>query len=166
VQHLVGQKLPNVELQSSGGGFVNPAKVPGRAIYFMYPYTGKAGHPDPENWDHIAGAHGSTPQALAYAKLFDAFAELNVKIFGVSLLASEWQADFSVLHTLPFALLSDHNGMFSGALALPRFATGAQEFLSRLTLIANDGIVIQVRFPVSAPQGDANACFTILREQK
>ncbi len=166
MQHLVDQKLPNVELQFSGGGFVNPSLVAGRAIYFMYPYTGKTGHFDPENWDHIAGAHGSTPQALAYAKCFAEFEKLDVQIFGVSLSSPQWQADFSDLHKLPFALLSDHSGLFSSALSLPRFETGGQEFLTRLTLTVCDGVIKLVRFPVSPPQDDANACLTYWRESK
>jgi peroxiredoxin len=165
VQHLVGQKLPDVDLQSSGGSFVNPAKVAGRAVYFVYPYTGKAGHPDPENWDHIAGAHGSTPQAIAYAKAMDEFVALNANVFGVSLLSPEWQADFSKLHNLPYSLLSDLEGTFSKQLALPRFVTGGREYLSRISLIVNDGIITNVRFPVSPPQDDAKACLDILRSQ-
>jgi peroxiredoxin len=166
VQHLVGQKLPNVNLSSSAGGFVNPTHVAGRAVYFNYPYTGKAGHPDPENWDQILGAHGSTPQALAYAKAIDAFSELSVKVFGVSLLTAAWQFDFFTLHKLPYALLSDHDEKFSKALSLPRFATGGQDYLSRLTLVVNSGSITHVRFPVSAPHDDANACLSILREAK
>ena len=166
MQHLVGQKLPDVELPSSAGGFVNPSHVAGWAVYFFYPYTGKAGHPDPENWDQIAGAHGSTPQALAYARDYVEFLKLDVRPFGVSLLSSQWQLDFSDLHKLPFAFLSDHAGLFSGALCLPRFETGGQEFLTRLTLIVGDGVIKAVRFPVAPPDDDARACLTLLRELK
>ncbi len=160
----MGQPLPDVALASTQGGVVNSAHVAGRAVYFIYTYTGKVGHPDPENWDHIAGAHGSTPQALAYAKTNDAFAKLNVKIFGVSLLSQEWQADFAALHRLPYPLLSDFEGHFSSTLSLPRFKTGGEEFLTRLTIIARDGIVSHIRFPVSSAQDDAQASLDILRE--
>ena len=47
----------------------NPARIQGPAVIFCYPFTGRPGYPNPPNWDHITGAHGSTPQAIAYSEL-------------------------------------------------------------------------------------------------
>ena len=129
---LIGQALPDVQLPSSSGGFVNPKFVKGRAVYFYYPYTGRPGVPNPRGWDDIAGAHGSTPQALGYAAQFEAFQNLGVRVFGVSLLAPEWITDFAERNLLPYELLSDEGARFSQALQLPRFTIDGVDYLTRL----------------------------------
>jgi peroxiredoxin len=156
VLHLVGCSLPDIELPASGGGTVGPLREEGWAVYFVYPYTGRAGYADPLNWDHIPGAHGSTQQALAYSNTYAHFQMQNVKIFGVSLQALEWQIEFVQRNRLVYPLLSDHLSQLSYSLKLPRFETGGMEFLSRLTLIVKDGVVQFVRFPVLVPADDAD----------
>ncbi len=155
MQHLIGQTLPDVELPSSSGGQVNPRQVKGRAVYFCYPYTGRPGVPNPRGWDDIAGAHGSTPQALAYAAQFERFRGLDISIFGVSLLAPDWIAEFAQRNMLPYELLSDEAARFSQALQLPHFAIDGIDYLMRLTLFAMDGIITRVVFPVVDPEKDA-----------
>lgn len=155
MQHLIGRVLPDVELPSSSGGFVSPKQVKGRAVYFFYPYTGRPGLPNPRGWDDIVGAHGSTPQALGYAAQFHVFRDLDVSIFGVSLLSQEWIADFVLRNLLPFELLSDDAGRFSQTLKLPRFSIDGVDYLTRLTMIATGGIISHVAFPVADPEKDA-----------
>ncbi len=165
LQHLIGQAVPDVALDSTQGEVVNPSYVAGRVVYFIYPYTGKAGTADPENWDTIPGAHGSTPQALSFASMHDEFLKMQIRIFGVSLLSPQWQSDFAEFHHLPYALLSDAQGSFSQALCLPRFRTGGQDYLMRLTLLVVDSTICHVRFPVARPEEDANDCLKWLSEQ-
>ncbi len=165
MHHLIGQRVPDVALASTQGGVVNPVHVAGRAAYFIYPYTGKAGIADPENWDTIPGAHGSTPQALSYALAHDEFSNMEIKIFGVSLLSPQWQLDFAELHHLPYALLSDAQSQFSQALSLPRFHTGRREYLTRLTMLVIDSIICHVQYPVATPEQDASDCLKWFREQ-
>ncbi len=155
MQYLIGQALPDVELLSSSGGHVSPRHVRGRAIYFCYPYTGRSGVPNPRGWDDIAGAHGSTPQALGYMAQYNKFQNLGVNVFGVSLLAPDWIADFAERNMLPYELLSDEAAGFSQALQLPHFAIDGVDYLQRLSLIAVDGIITHVVFPVVDPEKDA-----------
>ena len=55
--HLPGRPLPRLSLPSTSGGRVE-LDAPGRAIYFVYPRTGRPGQPVPEGWNDIPGARG------------------------------------------------------------------------------------------------------------
>lgn len=155
MQHLVGRKMPNADLEATSGSPVNLAKLLGPAVIFCYPFTGRPGHADPLNWDHIPGAHGSTPQALAYSEAYGHFRRLGVKLFGLSLLTTEWQREFVARHGLTFRLLSDHSRAFSSRLGLPLFETGGVAYLQRLTFITHDGTIQALRYPVAVPENDA-----------
>ena len=155
MQHLVGRRMPNVELEATSGSPVNPSKIISAAVMFCYPYTGRPGYADPPNWDHIPGAHGSTPQALAYSEAYGHFRRLGVKLFGLSLLTTEWQKEFVARNGLTFRLLSDHDMAFQSRLGLPMFETGGELYLQRLTFILHDGIISSVRFPIPEPERDA-----------
>jgi peroxiredoxin len=155
MRHLVGRSLPDVDLEPSSGSPVNPARTQGTAVYFCYPYTGRPGHPDPPHWDRIPGAHGSTPQALAYSKAYGDFRRLGVKLYGVSLQDTEWQREFVKRVGLSFRLLSDSERIFSMKLGLPLFETGGVAYLQRTTIIAKDGAISHVVWPVEEPELDA-----------
>jgi peroxiredoxin len=155
MQHLVGRRMPNVDLEPTSGSPVNPGRIAGPAVIFCYPYTGRPGYADPPNWDHIPGAHGSTPQALAYSEAYGIFRRLGVKLFGLSLQDREWQRDFVARNSLGFRLLSDETRAFSGRLGLPLFETGGSAYLQRITLISVDGIITALRYPVPDPARDA-----------
>jgi len=153
----VGHALPDVELPATNGETINPRRLKGEILIFCYPWTGRPGLPDPPGWDHIPGAHGSTPQARAYGMLHSRFALHQVRIFGLSLQSTEYQQEFATRCALPFAFLSDARRRFSDELALPEFDTGSVSYLSRLTLFAGDGVIRHLRYPVPDPAGDAQA---------
>ncbi len=155
MQRLVGRKLPDVALPSTGGIVEMPARMQGCTVIFCYPWTGRPGHPNPPGWDEVPGAHGSTPQALAYSSAHRQFHARGAVVYGVSLQGTEWQSDFATRCGLPFPLLSDAARQFSRALGLPTFETGGQDYLVRLTLIARDGVIAGVRYPVPSPGRDA-----------
>jgi peroxiredoxin len=155
MQHLAGRAMPDIALEATSGSPVSPARISGTAVVFCYPFTGRPGYPDPQNWDHIPGAHGSTAQALAYSAAYGQFRRLGVTLFGLSLLDPEWQRDFVSRNKLTFRLLSDHGRAFQSSLGLPMFETGGELYLQRLTFILNDGIITAVRFPIADPEQDA-----------
>jgi peroxiredoxin len=159
---LIGRLLPDVWLPSTFGTTVNPCAVKGRAIYFCYPYTGKPQVPDPENWDHIKGAHGSTPQALGFAKLHDKFTAHGVSVFGLSVLSADWNLEFATRNSIPFELLSDEQGYFSHALSLPRFWAGDRQFLARISLICNNAMIETVIYPIENPAANAADCLNAM----
>jgi peroxiredoxin len=159
---LFGRRLPNRDLEATDGSRIDPGGLVGKAVIFCYPWTGRPRLPNPPDWDTIPGAHGSTPQAQAYAALFERFAALETHIFGLSLQSSDYQREFALRCGLPFALLSDAEGAFSRALALPVFETGGITYLRRLTMIARNGIVSDIRYPVPDPAGDAASVLDLL----
>lgn len=163
--HLVGRRLPNVDLEPTSGSPLNPAKLIGPAVIFCYPYTGRPGYGDPPNWDHIPGAHGSTPQALGYSEAYGQFRRLGVKLFGLSLQETEWQRDFVNRNGLTFRLLSDAPRGFSGRLGMPLFETGGKQYLQRFTFIAHDGVITYLRYPVPDPKNDALETLAILQSR-
>ncbi len=55
---------------------------------------------------------------------------------------------------LPFAVLSDVNYEFQKALNLPTFETAGMQLLKRITLIARDGVVKDVHYPVFPSDSD------------
>ena len=78
-----------------------------------------------------------------------------MRIFGLSRQRTDYQRELIARLTLPFPILSDAGGDFSGALALPSFATGGEIYLKRLTLLIEDGPIERVFYPVPDPAGHA-----------
>jgi peroxiredoxin len=152
---LIGRRLPSIALASTDGTVVYPAALTGSNVFFCYPYTGRPGVPDPPGWDDIPGAHGSTPQALAYSALHDGFDRIGARAFGVSFDDHEWQKEFAQRNALRVPLLSDAAGRFAAALELQTFRAGAREFLQRVTLIASDGRITAMRSRIADPAADA-----------
>jgi peroxiredoxin len=162
LQHLIGRPLPAAALPSTVGGSVDPARLPGRAVLFFYPYSGRPGVPDPPGWDTIPGAHGSTPQAQAYSRLYHEFLNRDVKLFGISLQDREWQLEFATRLGLAYPLLSDREQHLSAALGLPVFQAGEGTYLSRLTLIVGEARIAALRYPIADPEADAAAVLALL----
>jgi peroxiredoxin len=130
-------------------------ELPGRSVLIVYPWTGRPRHPNPPNWDNIEGAHGSTPELEGFRDLAANFAALDVALFGLSNQATDWQREMAIRLRLPFPILSDAEGRFGSALALPSFATGGESYLKRLTLIVSSGVIKHVFFPVPDPTSHA-----------
>jgi peroxiredoxin len=160
---VVGASLPDIALPSTQGTPVTLASVKGTSVLFIYPYTGRPGHPNPLGWDDIPGAHGSTPQALCFSKSYDEFQTLHVKVFGLSFATHEWQQDFASRNNLRYALLSDHGRTFAAALNLSTFKAGGENYLTRRCFIIRDGVVIHDIFPVTSPAENAHDVLRILK---
>ena len=152
VANLIGISLPNITLPSTDG---TPPEFQSRTVLFFYPYTGILTHPDPENWDNIPGAHGSTPQALAFSAAYTEFQKLNVNIYGVSFQTTAWQQEFVARNKLTFALLSDTERKLSSALQLETFKAGAEDYLVRRTIIVSNGVITHDFHPVPHPEQNA-----------
>lgn len=155
--HLVaGTRLPAIALPSSAGIAIDLSRLEGRAIVFVYPFTGTPGETNPRGWDDIPGAHGSTPEAQGFRDLMPMFASKAIKVFGLSAQPSADQEAFARRESLTFPLLSDAGYRFADALRLPRFETGGATYLQRLTLILRDGILERCIYPVHPPHTHAN----------
>lgn len=155
--HLTaGLRLPDLPLRATSGADVRLSEVPGRAVVFIYPWTGQPGLTNPPGWDDILGAHGSTPQAEGFAALHTQFRDASVAVFGLSSQEPAWQSEFANRLGLPFPLLSDASFAFARALNLPTFKAGDQIFLRRLTLILEDGVITSAIYPVHPPHTHAS----------
>lgn len=151
-RHLsAGRALPDLPLVSTEGGVINLSSVPGLAIVFVYPWTGRPGLANPPRWDDIPGAHGSTPEAEGFRDLHAKFLAHGAKVYGISTQASDHQREFALRVKLPFPLLSDSAMLFAEALQLPRFETGGVTYLKRLTIVAHAGRIEKVFYPVHPP---------------
>ena len=147
--------LPGVVLEATTGAKVDLSVIAGWVVVFCYPWTGRPGLPNPPNWDDIAGAHGSTPQAEGYRDRFAEFSKRGVRVFGLSLQNTSFQKEFALRAELPFELLSDEARCFSRALGLETFTTGGIDYLKRVTLIARDGEIVLKREVIDEPSQDA-----------
>jgi len=152
-----GTRLPAIALASTRGGAVDLSKLGGRAVVFVYPYTGRPGVPDPPGWDDIPGAHGSTPQAQGFRDLAAEFRQGGWDVFGLSGQSTAWQGEASARLGLPFALLSDEGFGFADAMGLARFWAGDRQFLARVTLLIQNGILADTFQPALDPAGHARA---------
>lgn len=70
--------------------------------------------------------------------------------------SSEYQREAKERLHLPFELLSDSNLEFKEALDLPTFKALDMELYKRITLIARDGIIEKVFYPVFPPSSNAD----------
>jgi peroxiredoxin len=162
-RHLVaGLTLPDSPLPGTDGSIVSPARVTRKTVLYVYPFTGRPGVSDPPGWDDIPGAHGSTPQAEGFRDHYAAFQRLGVAVYGISGQSTAYQKEFSERVRLPFALLSDERFALQTALSLPVFQAGAENYLTRLTMIIEDGRIVRTLYPVPSPATHAADVLTLL----
>lgn len=155
-RHLLGEKMPHVELSSTDGSMVKLGALNGTTVIFIYPMTGRPDQDLPENWDMIPGARGCTPQACAFRDLADELHQTGINnVFGLSSQTSTYQREAAARLHLPFQLLSDVDGKLRQALGLPFMKVDGKMLLKRLTLIVHDAKIVQVFYPVFPPDQSA-----------
>jgi peroxiredoxin len=163
-RHLEGHALPDLSLPATDGADVNLAVLNGRTVVYIYPRTGRPGQPLPTGWDAIPGARGCTPQSCGFR---DHFAELKAlrvaHLFGLSTQDTDYQREAVTRLHLPFPLLSDAKLAFTRALRLPTFAVDGMTLLRRLALVADDGVIAKVFYPVFPPDASAAEVLAWLR---
>ena len=153
--HLAGSRFPDVALAATTGARISVASLDGRAVVYAYTWTGRHGLASPPAWDEIPGAHGSTPESEGFRDLYPAFRARFTEVLGLSTQDEEHQREFAGRLALPFALLSDARLALARALRLPTFTTGGVTYLKRLTMVACDGVIERVFYPVHPPDRHA-----------
>jgi peroxiredoxin len=163
-RHLFGAPVADVLLPSTAGGDVSLAKLPGRAVLFIYPMTGTPGVALPDGWDGIPGARGCTPHACAFR---DLHAELKGAgasvVFGLSTQSLREQQDTVARLHLPFPLLSDAELGLARAMTLPTMVVADKTMIKRLAMIIDDGTIAHVFYPVFPPDRNAGDVLAWLR---
>jgi peroxiredoxin len=165
-RHLVpGLLLPDIALASTRGGTMSLARQEGRAVLYVYTWTGRPGAANPTGWDNIPGAHGSTPESEGFRDLYGQFSALATEVFGLSAQTTAYQQEFAARLDLPFALLSDRDLALQRALSLPTFEAGRDTYLKRLTLLIRDGAIERTIYPVQQPDRHAAEVLAWLKSE-
>jgi len=164
--HLVGARVPPIELPSTDGARVRLDRVatPFTVIY-AYPRTGVPDKDAPLGWDAIPGARGCTPQNCAFRDHHAELSALGASIFGLSTQDTAYQREMATRLHLPYPVLSDARLELTRALALPTFVYGEWTLLKRFSLVLRDGVVEHVIYPVFPSNSDAPAVTCWLRER-
>jgi len=153
--HLPGTRIPSVPLTATTGEIVNLGALPGTVVAYVYPMIGRPDSQPLLGWNEIPGARGCTPQSCAFR---DHHAELNslgARVFGVSAQPLEDQKEAKVRLGLPFELLNDSRFALAEAMRLPTFEYVKSVFLKRITIVAMNGIIWKVFYPVFPPHRNA-----------
>lgn len=154
--HLPGMRLPAVGLPATDGSTVDLSALgPGRTVLYVYPKTGRPGVDPPPEWDTIPGARGCTPEACGFRDHYDGLRQAGAGVHGLSTQTTGYQREAVDRLGLPFAMLADPELAVGRALGLPTFVAGGVTFYRRLTVIARDGVIEHVFYPVFPPDAHA-----------
>ena len=155
--HLTGMKLPSLALASTRGRRVDLSTLTGTTVVYIYPRTGRPDQEVPTGWNVIPGARGCTPQSCAFRDRYQELKALGVsELFGLSTQETAYQQEAAERLHLPFEILSDGKLEFAQALRLPMFEIDGMRLIKRITLIARDGRIEKVFYPVFPPDRNAD----------
>jgi peroxiredoxin len=152
--HLKGMKLPKVLLPATNGTTINPGLIQGRLVIYCYPMTGQPNVPLPDGWDHIPGARGCTPQSCSFRDHYEELQAAGAQVIGLSTQRTDYQKEMADRLHLPFPVVSDNQLAFQKALNLPTFVAANMTLLKRVTLIANNGVIEAVHYPIFPSDSD------------
>jgi len=153
--HLSGLGLPDVALNTTDGNSVNFSRLDGLVVIFIYPRTGQPDVPLPDGWAQIPGAMGCTPQTCSFRDHYAELTGLHAQVFGLSTQDTAYQQEAAQRLELPYPLVSDENLQFIHALSLPTMQAAGMILGKRVTLIARDGRIDKVFYPVFPPGDNA-----------
>jgi peroxiredoxin len=163
-RHLVGMRLPDLELPSTRNRRVNLSKVTARrVVVYAYPMTGRPGVTLPAGWDDIPGARGCTLETCGFRDHHADLGKLQTEVFGVSVQTTEYQQEMVTRLKVPFEVLSDADMALVRALKLPTFTAGGMTLIKRLTLVASGGRIEHVFYPVFPPDKHAEEVIAWLK---
>ena len=166
-RHLAGMKMPDIALPATDGTKVSLAWLPGRAVVYIYPRTGRPGQDLPTGWDAIPGARGCTPQSCAFRDHFAELTALGVThLYGLSTQDTAYQREAADRLHLPFPLLSDSELKLARALTLPTFAVDGMTLIKRMALVIDDGTIAHVFYPVFPPDRNADEVMAWLQAER
>lgn len=163
--HLSGRRLPALALARTDGGIVDPSRLEGRWVIYVYPMTGTPGVPLPDGWNAIAGARGCTPQSCGFRDHHAELTALGTGVYGLSTQDSATQREARQRLHLPFELLSDAGLALARTLGLPTFEAGGATRYKRLTIVARNARIETVFYPVFPPDRSAAEVVSWLRRQ-
>jgi len=162
--HLAGMTLPPIGLPSTRGRVVDLSRLAGTAVLYIYPRTGRPDQELPTGWNAIPGARGCTPQSCAFRDHYEELRRAGAAhVYGISTQDTAYQREAVERLHLPFELLSDAGLDLAKALNLPTFEVDGMKLIRRLTLIARDGAIRKVFYPVFPPDQNAELVLSWFR---
>jgi peroxiredoxin len=157
--HLAGLELPDLELESSQG----PVNVRDIDVLYVYPRTGLPGVPSLPGWDETPGARGCTPQSCGFRDAHGELRALGKRVAGLSTQPLEDQVEFAERNGMPFPVIADPGLELGAVLRLPTFEIEGHVLYKRLALVAGDGRIAKVFYPVFPPDENAADVLAWLR---
>ena len=164
--HLMGMRLPNIFLMATNGQNIDVGATKGWLVIYCYPRTGRPNAALPEGWDQIPGARGCTPQSCSFRDHYQELQALGAEVVGLSVQDTGYQQEMVDRLHLPFPVVSDVNYQFQKALNMPTFVAAGMTLLKRVTLIAQDGVIKAVHYPIFPSDSDPAWVIDYLKQQK
>jgi peroxiredoxin len=153
--HLLGQMLPQLTLDSSRGHVSLRALSMNRLVLYVYPRTGHPDRPAGADWDAIPGARGCTPQSCAFRDHAAELAELDAAVAGLSAQPLAEQVEFAERNHIPYPVIADPERKLGAALRLPTFEFEGLTLYKRVTLVVEACAISKVFYPVFPPDRNA-----------
>jgi peroxiredoxin len=163
--HLRGARIPSLLLDSSAGPLDLADLAAERLALYVYPRAGRPGRPSLPGWDEIPGARGCTPQSCAFRDHETELRELGARVAGLSAQILEDQVEFAERNHITYPVIADPQLLLRQALALPTFEVAGQTLYKRLALVAEQGEIVKVFYPVFPPDRNAADVVAWLRER-
>lgn len=160
--HLPGRELPHLLLPSSQG----EVDLASFGVLYVYPRTGKPGEPSLPGWDAIPGARGCTPQSCGFRDHADELARHGLTVAGLSAQTLDDQVEFAGREHIPYPVIADPELRVRDALDLPTFEVAGYTLYRRLALVAEEGRIAKVFYPVFPPDRSAVEVLSWLRERE
>lgn len=141
---LIGKRLQSIVLPSTNSGEINLGVSDStRRVLFIYPRTGDPNRPEGPEWAAIPGAKGCTAEACSFRDLQQDFAALGWQIAGCSTQSTSYQKEAAARLHLPYPLLSDSGLRLREMLNLETFTFEGTELYRRVTVLIEDGRVVE-----------------------
>ena len=146
--HLPGRELPSLTLESTQGSVDLAELAAERLVLYVYPRTGVPGVPSPDGWDAFPGARGCTPQSCGFRDHVAELQAFGARVAGLSAQTLPEQAEFAERTHIPYAVIADPELLLRRALDLPAFEIAGMTLYKRLALVADEGTIVKVFYPV------------------
>jgi peroxiredoxin len=153
--HLPGRAIPTLVLESSQGPLDLGELTRERGVLYVYPRSGKPGVPLLPGWDEFPGARGCTPQSCAFRDHASELEAFGARVAGLSAQTLDDQVEFAERNHMPFPVIADPELALRDVLGLPTFEFAGLTLYKRLALVAENGVIVKVFYPVFPPDRNA-----------
>jgi peroxiredoxin len=161
--HLEGKLVPPLFLETTDGELNLAAAARELLVLYVYPRTGRPGIEPPAGWDETPGARGCTPQSCGFRDHGAELRELGATVIGLSAQTIDEQREAVERLGLPHAVAADPELRAADAVGLPTFEFDGDRLYKRLALVAEEGRIVKVFYPVFPPDENAAEVLAWLR---